>query len=168
MLIAGLGIIILLIGAIAQVIQLVVSIRQRDALARRDRRSLGRPLARMGDRIAAARLQFRGAAECGGRGALLADQAAGHRDASNWRRSRPYEPIEVPRNSPTGFITAFFATITGFALIWHIWWLVAVWGGGRLCGLRLVRLAGRRGIRNSGGRGRADRSRPPCRAPAMA
>jgi cytochrome o ubiquinol oxidase subunit 1 len=37
-----------------------------------------------------------------------------------------YRPIEMPRNSPTGFITAFFATLTGFALIWHIWWLVAV------------------------------------------
>ena len=37
-----------------------------------------------------------------------------------------YQPIEVPRNSPTGFITAFFATLTGFALIWHIWWLVGV------------------------------------------
>jgi len=35
-----------------------------------------------------------------------------------------YEAIEVPRNSPTGFITAFFAVVTGFALIWHIWWLV--------------------------------------------
>jgi cytochrome o ubiquinol oxidase subunit I len=37
--------------------------------------------------------------------------------------ARPYEPIEMPRNSPTGFVTAFFATVTGFALIWHIWWL---------------------------------------------
>ena len=37
-----------------------------------------------------------------------------------------YQPIEMPRNSPTGFITAFFATITGFALIWHIWWLVII------------------------------------------
>ncbi|HZO22602.1 MAG TPA: cbb3-type cytochrome c oxidase subunit I [Steroidobacteraceae bacterium] len=34
-----------------------------------------------------------------------------------------YEPLEVPRNSPTGFITAFFATVMGFAMIWHIWWL---------------------------------------------
>jgi cytochrome o ubiquinol oxidase subunit 1 len=38
-----------------------------------------------------------------------------------------YEHIEMPRNSATGFVTAFFATITGFALIWHIWWL-AVFG----------------------------------------
>ncbi|MBO0735559.1 MAG: cytochrome o ubiquinol oxidase subunit I [Alphaproteobacteria bacterium] len=35
-----------------------------------------------------------------------------------------YEAIEMPRNSATGFITAFFAVITGFALIWHIWWIV--------------------------------------------
>ena len=35
-----------------------------------------------------------------------------------------YEPIEMPRNSPIGFITAFFAVVTGFSLIWHIWWIV--------------------------------------------
>ena len=38
----------------------------------------------------------------------------------------PYVDIEMPRNSATGFICAFFATIMGFALIWHIWWLVVV------------------------------------------
>lgn len=32
----------------------------------------------------------------------------------------------MPRNSPVGFICAFFATLMGFALIWHIWWLVIV------------------------------------------
>jgi cytochrome o ubiquinol oxidase subunit 1 len=37
-----------------------------------------------------------------------------------------YKPIEMPRNSPTGFVTAFFSVATGFALIWHIWWLAAV------------------------------------------
>ena len=30
----------------------------------------------------------------------------------------------MPRNSPTGFVCAFFATLVGFALIWHIWWAV--------------------------------------------
>jgi cytochrome o ubiquinol oxidase subunit 1 len=35
-----------------------------------------------------------------------------------------YESIKLPRNSANGFVTAFFAVITGFALIWHIWWLV--------------------------------------------
>jgi cytochrome o ubiquinol oxidase subunit 1 len=37
-----------------------------------------------------------------------------------------YEEIEMPRNSPTGFICAFFSTVMGFALIWHIWWMVGV------------------------------------------
>ncbi|MGH6848304.1 MAG: cbb3-type cytochrome c oxidase subunit I, partial [Methylocella sp.] len=37
-----------------------------------------------------------------------------------------YAEIEMPRNSPTGFICAFFAAIMGFALIWHIWWMVGV------------------------------------------
>ena len=37
-----------------------------------------------------------------------------------------YEPIEMPRNSPTGFVAAIFASMTGFAMIWHIWWLVIV------------------------------------------
>jgi cytochrome o ubiquinol oxidase subunit I len=32
----------------------------------------------------------------------------------------------VPKNSATGFSTAFFAVVTGFALIWHIWWMAAV------------------------------------------
>ena len=37
-----------------------------------------------------------------------------------------YKPIEMPRSSPVGFVTAFFATIVGFSLIWHIWWLAGV------------------------------------------
>jgi len=37
-----------------------------------------------------------------------------------------YEPIDMPRNSATGFMTAFFATMAGFSLIWHIWWMVIV------------------------------------------
>ena len=34
-----------------------------------------------------------------------------------------YEAIEVPRNSPVGFVVAFVAVAMGFALVWHIWWL---------------------------------------------
>jgi len=37
-----------------------------------------------------------------------------------------YETIEMPRNTPIGFIIAFFAFFVGFSLIWHIWWLVLV------------------------------------------
>jgi cytochrome o ubiquinol oxidase subunit 1 len=32
----------------------------------------------------------------------------------------------VPKNSAIGFVTAFFASVIGFALIWHIWWLAVL------------------------------------------
>jgi cytochrome o ubiquinol oxidase subunit 1 len=35
-----------------------------------------------------------------------------------------YETIHMPKRSATGFISAFFAVLLGFGLIWHIWWLV--------------------------------------------
>ena len=37
-----------------------------------------------------------------------------------------YQPIEMPMNSPVGFYTAFFASVMGFALVWHIWWMAWV------------------------------------------
>jgi len=40
-------------------------------------------------------------------------------------QAREYRAIEVPKNSPIGFINAFFAVVIGFALIWHIWWMAA-------------------------------------------
>ena len=42
------------------------------------------------------------------------------------RTTREYEPIEMPKNSAIGFVNAFFAVVTGFALIWHIWWMAGV------------------------------------------
>ena len=45
-----------------------------------------------------------------------------------------YEPIHMPRNSPTGFFTAFFAVVFGFAMIWHIWWLAILALAGAFAG----------------------------------
>ena len=47
------------------------------------------------------------------------------REAGSLGDEPAYEAIELPRNSATGFVTAFFVTLIGFALIWHIWWLAA-------------------------------------------
>jgi cytochrome o ubiquinol oxidase subunit 1 len=41
-------------------------------------------------------------------------------------QGRAYETIEVPKSSPIGFVNAFFAVVTGFALIWHIWWMAGM------------------------------------------
>ena len=32
----------------------------------------------------------------------------------------------MPTNRAAGFVIAMFITVMGFALIWHIWWLVVV------------------------------------------
>ncbi|MEW6436260.1 MAG: cytochrome o ubiquinol oxidase subunit I [Pseudomonadota bacterium] len=34
-----------------------------------------------------------------------------------------FKPIHMPKNTAAGLILAAFATIFGFAMIWHIWWL---------------------------------------------
>ena len=36
------------------------------------------------------------------------------------------EAIEMPRNSPLGFLIAFFAVAGGFGMIWHMFWLGVV------------------------------------------
>lgn len=37
-----------------------------------------------------------------------------------------FRPIHMPRNTSAGFILAALATLCGFALIWHVWWLAAL------------------------------------------
>ncbi len=38
-------------------------------------------------------------------------------------KNPPYEPIHLPKNSPMGLIIATFSFILGFALTWYMWWL---------------------------------------------
>jgi cytochrome o ubiquinol oxidase subunit 1 len=35
-----------------------------------------------------------------------------------------FRDIHMPSNTGTGFILAAFCLVMGFALVWHIWWLV--------------------------------------------
>jgi cytochrome o ubiquinol oxidase subunit 1 len=37
-----------------------------------------------------------------------------------------YEPIKVPKNTGFAPIIALFAALFGFGFIWHIWWLAAI------------------------------------------
>ncbi|MBS0541646.1 MAG: cytochrome o ubiquinol oxidase subunit I, partial [Proteobacteria bacterium] len=34
-----------------------------------------------------------------------------------------WHAIALPRRTWVGVVLAFFATVMGFALVWHIWWL---------------------------------------------
>jgi cytochrome o ubiquinol oxidase subunit 1 len=45
-----------------------------------------------------------------------------------YQRPAVYEAIRIPSNTPIGVIIGAFAFVLGFAMIWHIWWLVGVSG----------------------------------------
>ena len=36
-----------------------------------------------------------------------------------------FEPIHMPKDTASGIIIAIIVTVMGFALVWHIWWLAA-------------------------------------------
>ncbi|BDH46824.1 cytochrome ubiquinol oxidase subunit I [Salmonella enterica subsp. enterica serovar Choleraesuis] len=40
-----------------------------------------------------------------------------------YKKPEHYEEIHMPKNSGAGVVIAAFATVFGFAMIWHIWWL---------------------------------------------
>jgi cytochrome o ubiquinol oxidase subunit 1 len=124
-LVAGFGIIIMMAAAACQVVQFVVSIRRREEL----RDATGDPWDGRSLEWATTSPPppFNFAVLPNVRGAeAYWEMKQRAIEAQRLSPEPRYEPIEMPRNSPTGFITAFFSTLTGFALIWHIWWLVGL------------------------------------------
>ncbi|HSX47223.1 MAG TPA: cbb3-type cytochrome c oxidase subunit I, partial [Patescibacteria group bacterium] len=39
------------------------------------------------------------------------------------KKDTEYEPIEQPKNNPLGLYIAICAFLLGFGMVWHIWWL---------------------------------------------
>jgi cytochrome o ubiquinol oxidase subunit 1 len=121
LLVAGLGALIIMAGIGFQIAQLVVSIRTRDR-----RRDL------TGDPWNGRTLEWSTPSPPPSYNFAILPNVEG--EDAYWgmkQRARAqaepaYAAIEMPRNSPTGFVAAFFAVITGFAMIWHIWWMAAL------------------------------------------
>jgi cytochrome o ubiquinol oxidase subunit 1 len=123
LIVAGVGALVIMAGIACQIWQFVYSIRHRDAL----RDDGGDPWdGRTLEWITTSpppSFNFASLPDVRGEEVYWGmKQAAIER--SQLSDTPDYEPIEMPRNSPTGFVAAFFATVTGFALIWHIWWMV--------------------------------------------
>lgn len=125
LLIAAGGAVIILAGIILQIAQLVVSIRRREEL--RDE---------TGDPWNGRSLEWATSSPPPAFNFAVLPRVEGEeafwsmkqrvRQEGRLDEVPAYTDIEVPRNSPTGFICAFFSAFMGFALIWHIWWIVAL------------------------------------------
>jgi len=125
LLVAAVGAVVILAGIVLMVAQLVVSIRNRDSL----RDETGDPWNGRSLEWATASpppaFNFAVLPEVSGEDAYWGVKERARRD-SVLGEEPEYVDIEMPRNSATGVICAFFATILGFALIWHIWWMAAL------------------------------------------
>jgi cytochrome o ubiquinol oxidase subunit 1 len=121
MIAAWCGALLILLGIVLTGVQLYISIRDRDA----NRDEAGDP---WGGRTLEwstpsppPRWNFAVLPQVEGLDAYWQAKAAakdGHK-----RRADKYEPIEMPKNTSIGVLLAFAATVFGFSMIWHIWWL---------------------------------------------
>jgi cytochrome o ubiquinol oxidase subunit 1 len=127
LIVAEVGAVIILFGIIATVVQLVVSIRSRES-----RRDLS------GDPWNGRTLEWSTTSPPPAYNFAALPQVEALDAFWDMKRNgrlgllERYESIEMPVNSANGFITAFFAVIMGFALIWHIWWMAIL---GFVCAL---------------------------------
>jgi len=125
MIAAGAGSIVMAVGVVLQIAQFVVSVRRREQLRDRtgdpwDGRSL-----EWATPSPPPVFNFAVPPDVTGHDAYWQSKSEAQQRSLDLH-DQVYRDIEMPRNSPTGFVCAFFATLMGFALVWHIWWMVAL------------------------------------------
>jgi cytochrome o ubiquinol oxidase subunit 1 len=119
--IAMIGALIILVGIVAFVIQIIVSIRNRDKL----RDTTGDPWnGRTLEWATTSPPPFYNFAFT----PVVHDLDAWYdmKSRGAQRPAGPYRPIHMPRNTGTGVIVSALALVLGFAMVWYMWWLAAV------------------------------------------
>jgi cytochrome o ubiquinol oxidase subunit I len=125
LIVAMVGAVIILGGIVCQVVQLVVSIRARDKLRVTADPWNGRTL-EWATASPPPAWNFAVQPRVSGRDALWSSKQHALTTKDEPPPARVYETIEMPKNSATGFVTAFFAVVIGFSMIWHIWWIAGL------------------------------------------
>ena len=120
--VAAVGALLILCGLVSQVIQLVVSIRNRN-----------RTMDVAGDPWDGQTLEWATSSPPPEYNfavqPVVASRDTFHvakQNGTAYQRPATYEPIEMPRNSMTGLALGAFSFVFGFATVWHIWWLAAL------------------------------------------
>jgi cytochrome o ubiquinol oxidase subunit 1 len=123
---AAIGAAVILVGIVCQIVQLVVSIRTR-----------GRRRDTTGDPWDGRTLEWSTASpppawnfatlpHVGEKDAFWYSKQRAPAGQIELAPPRHYASIEMPKRSAIGFFMAFFAVVTGFAMIWHIWWMAVL------------------------------------------
>lgn len=122
--VAAFGAALIMVGIILQIIQIIVSIKNRDVLrdntgdpwnARTLEWSVSSP---------APLYNFSFIPEVEEKDQFWADKQKAKKEYRSWRvnpEQVQYKDIHMPKNTPAGFIIAMFAGIFGFAIVWHMW-----------------------------------------------
>jgi cytochrome o ubiquinol oxidase subunit 1 len=119
LIVAALGALIIAAGIGAMILQIVVSVIQRDKL----RDVTGDPWGgRTLEWLTASPPPFYNFAQTPVVHTLdaLAEMKL---QGDPYKRPHHYDEIHMPRNTGAGFIMGLLSAVLGFALIWHIWWL---------------------------------------------
>lgn len=120
--VAACGAALIAVGVLCQVIQLVVSIRDRE-----QNRDL------TGDPWGGRTLEWATSSPPPFYNFAIEPKIKGldafwdaKQDGSAYQQPEHYDPIHMPKNTGAGVIIAGFATVFGFAMVWHIWWMAIV------------------------------------------
>ncbi|OWK29426.1 cbb3-type cytochrome c oxidase subunit I [Sphingomonas dokdonensis] len=120
--VAGFGALVLLAALAALIVQLVVSIRERDA----NRVFAGDPWDGRGLEWSTSapppEYNFAVIPHVDGRDPFY----DGKRKDGYYQRHVAYGAIEMPRNSISGVVIGLGATAASFGLVWHMWWLAGL------------------------------------------
>ncbi|MFP3013221.1 MAG: cytochrome o ubiquinol oxidase subunit I [Arsenophonus sp. NC-QC1-MAG3] len=124
LIVASLGVALIAIGIICQVIQIIVSVRDRH----KNRDFSGDPwdgrTLEWSTSSPAPFYNFAKEPQVNTRDAWWNTKVKEEEIA--YQQPTKYEPIHMPKNTSVGIIISVFCLIFGFAMIWHIWWLAII------------------------------------------